>query len=110
MAEAATKSGAPARTRKPAAASATKAAAKPAQKPPAAPKTAAKPAAATKAAEAPPADDRVKVLLEFEFIGDTKTYAKFQPPADSGCVGTVYAPLGTDEVKVLLVSPAEVAE
>lgn len=37
---------------------------------------------------------------------DTKTYRKFTPPADSGCVGTIYVPHGTLEVRVLLVMPA----
>lgn len=36
--------------------------------------------------------------------GTTKTYAKFNFPDGSGCVGTVYAPLGTKVVKVRLES------
>lgn len=48
-----------------------------------------------------------RVTLELEPLEPTKSYAKFTPPAGSGCVGTFYAPLGTETVKVLLVSPAE---
>lgn len=36
----------------------------------------------------------------------TKNYAKFTAPSDSGCVGSLYVPLGTVEVKVLLIGPA----
>ncbi len=84
-----------------AAATAAKAPAKTAQKPPAAPK------AAAKVEEAPTAPETVKVQVNLVYTGDTKKYAKFEPPADSGCVGTFYAPLGTDEVKVLLILPPE---
>lgn len=37
-----------------------------------------------------------------EAAGVTKKYAKFTFPEGSGCVGTVYAPLGTKTVKVRL--------
>lgn len=87
-----------------AATTATKTAAKPAQKPAATTKT-------TKAVEeAPATPESVKVQVNLVYTGDTKKYAKFEPPADSGCVGTFYAPLGTDEVKVLLILPPEVVE
>jgi hypothetical protein len=42
-----------------------------------------------------------------DYAGDTKSYAVFTPPAGSGCVGKFYAPLGTEEVKLLLISAAE---
>lgn len=103
MAETATKTGAPSRTRKPAAATVTKAAAKPAQKPPTAAKATTKAAAPKATEEAPPADPREKVLVPFDYAGDTKSYAVFVPPADSGCVGKAYVPLGTEEVRVLLI-------
>lgn len=83
---------------------ATKTAAKPAQKAATAPKT-------TKATEeAPAAPETVKIQVNLVYTGDTKKYAKFEPPADSGCVGTFYAPLGTEEVKCLLILPPEVVE
>lgn len=74
--------------------------------------TKAAPAKATKATapKAAPAstgtDDRVKTPVILEFTGETKSYAVFVPPAGSGCVGKFYAPLGTEEVKVLLIGPA----
>jgi len=83
------------------AAATTKTAAKPTQKPATAPK--AKPPAE----ETPATPETVKVQVNLVYTGDTKKYAKFEPPADSGCVGTFYAPLGTDEVKVLLILPPE---
>ncbi|HVI70136.1 MAG TPA: hypothetical protein VM656_01445, partial [Pyrinomonadaceae bacterium] len=52
-------------------------------------------------------DGRRRVPVVLEYAGDTASYAKFKPPASSGCVGTYYAPLGTEEVKVLLIGPAE---
>lgn len=119
MAEATTKTGAPAR-RKPAAATkatpaATKAApAKAAQKPAAAPKTATKAAAKPPTAPAAqkPAEDEgtTRELVEFEFVTETKSYNVFQPPTDSGCVGKFYAPHGTLEVKALLIMEAEASE
>lgn len=107
MAETATKTGAPARTRKPAAAKPATATAKTAQKAAPATKTATKAPAAAKVEEAPPVDLRAKTLVAFDYAGDTKNFAKFSPPEDSGCAGTVYVPLGTEEVRVLLISGAE---
>lgn len=53
-------------------------------------------------------DNRERYQFEMVHAGDTKTYAKFAPPMGSGCVGTVYAPLGTRAVKVLMIGgPAE---
>ena len=53
-------------------------------------------------------DNRERYQFAMVHAGDTKTYAKFQPPAGSGCVGTLYAPLGTKEIKVLMIGgPAE---
>lgn len=77
--------------------------------------TTAKPAAAktaaAKPAEAPaPAEDADLVRVgpfELDANGETKSYAKFSPPADSGCVGTLYVPLGTEQVRVVLYGPAE---
>ena len=62
---------------------------------------------------AKPADDgRTKITFTLNHVEDTKSYAKFSLDTDvdgnkTGCVGTVYAPLGTEEVKVLFVGPAE---
>jgi hypothetical protein len=64
--------------------------------------------AETPTATAPrPADNKVRSTMVLEYVGDTKAYAKFTPAKGSGCVGTFYAPLGTTEVKVLLVSDGE---
>jgi hypothetical protein len=52
-------------------------------------------------------DGRTRVPVVLEYVGDTKSYAVFTPPKSSGCVGKFYAPLGTEEVKVLLIGPAE---
>ena len=56
--------------------------------------------------EETPKNDKTRILVVMEHMGDTKTYSKWQPPKDSGCVGTYYAPLGTEVVKVLLEGPA----
>jgi hypothetical protein len=63
-----------------------------------------KTAVATPAAAAETGEQRTTVALVP--AGETKTYAKFSPPDDSGCVGTFYAPLGTTDVRVLLIAPA----
>lgn len=47
-------------------------------------------------------EDSQKVGFRLEPSGETKQYAKFSPPADSGCVGSIYAPKGTKVIKVLL--------
>lgn len=75
-------------------------------------KATAKPAATPKAAATPPTteDGLTRVTLELVKGDDTKSFATFQPPKDSGCVGKFYAPLGTETVKVLLIGPADVAE
>lgn len=95
---------------------------------PAAPKAAAtKPAAkpATKAAapleppapvvEEAPADDRMAIVFAPAPKGATRRYTTFDLSMDidgnaTGCVGTVYAPPGTEEVKVQLIGPAGVFE
>lgn len=72
----------------------------------AAPKTA--PAASVAEVEAPPTaaetskGDRFVVELEYE--RDTKRYAKFNVPAslEGTMAGAIYAPLGTDTVKVAI--------
>jgi hypothetical protein len=51
--------------------------------------------------------ERTRVAFALVQGDDTKSYAKFTPPADSGCVGTLYVPLGTEEVKVAIFGPAE---
>lgn len=72
-------------------------------------KAAAKPAATKPAvASAPTADDgKRRFTVELEAAGETKSFAKFVPPKESGCVGQFYAPLGTETVKVLLIGPAD---
>lgn len=52
-------------------------------------------------------DGRTRVPVTLDPAGETKSYAVFVPPKSSGCVGKFYAPLGTEEVKVLLIGPAE---
>lgn len=100
MAETATKATTtPRRTRTPA---------KPAVKP------AAK-AAPAKAAPEPEAAATVKVAFAVAKGDETKSYQKFDLSKDldgnaTGCVGTVYAPLGTMEVKIQLVGPADVID
>ena len=47
------------------------------------------------------------IKFTMEAQAETKTYAKFTPPADSGCVGQLYVPKGTKVVKVLIEGPAE---
>lgn len=49
-------------------------------------------------ASAAPTADRVVVVLDH--IETTRTYEKFKPPADSGCVGNIYGPLGKKTAKV----------
>jgi len=44
------------------------------------------------------------VAFALEPLAPTKRWAKFGFPEGSGCVGTVYAPLGTKVVKVRLES------
>lgn len=63
---------------------------------------------APSATPAPASDDASQTRTAFALIkgDDTKTYSKFAYPEGSGCVGTFYAPLGTLEVKVLLIGPA----
>lgn len=67
--------------------------------------------AATKAAPPKPADDgRQKLTFSLAYIADTKSYSTWDLSKDvdanaTGCVGKLYAPLGTEEVKVLVVGP-----
>ena len=72
------------------------------------------PAKAAPAKAAPPAEEEVtKVAVTLgEAFEETKSYAKFNlkydaDGNDTGMVGTVYAPLGTEQVRVLLVGPAD---
>lgn len=48
-----------------------------------------------------------RLVVTLEYVGDTKSYAKFVFPEDSVCAGTVYAPRGTQEVRVALRGGAE---
>lgn len=75
-----------------------------------APAKAAAPKAATPAktaAAAAPTTDRLMVTLEH--VGTTKSFEKFGFPDDCKgvVVGNVYAPLGTVEVKVLIVGAGD---
>jgi hypothetical protein len=51
--------------------------------------------------------DTTKIQFELVADGETKTYAKFRVPDGNGCVGSIYAPKGTQIVKVLLIGPAD---
>lgn len=63
--------------------------------------------AAAKAAPVKGEDGRVKTPIVLEHDSDTKSYSVFVPPKGCGCVGKFYAPLGTEEVKVLLIGASE---
>lgn len=67
----------------------------------AAPKTAT-PAPAATEPEAPATAD--KFVVDLEYVGDTKRYAKFEVPKslDGTMAGSIYVPLGTDKVKVAI--------
>lgn len=67
-----------------------------------APKTAPSAEVETPTVEASKATDRYVVELEYE--RDTKTYAKFNVPEElkGTMAGSIYAPLGTDTVKVAI--------
>lgn len=68
-------------------------------------KSAPKAAPAAKAEEATaPAGRQVH---NYTHERDTKSYAVFTPPADSGLKGSVYAPLGTVSVRLAVEGPAE---
>lgn len=105
-----TKTGAPARARKPVTKAAPAAAPKAPQKAAAAPKTT---RVATKAKAAtepvveennPPkdADGRERVLVAFEYSNTTKSFDVFKPAEESGVKGSLYVPHGTEEVRALL--------
>ena len=72
-------------------------------------KTTARPTPAAKAAA--PVEESTAAGKPFVFAldenGETKTYRKFSPPKSSGCVGTLYVPLGVTDVKVALVGDTE---
>lgn len=90
MAEA-TKTAAPARTRRtPAKTAATKPAAKTA------------PVAEPTAETTEPKTDRF--VVELDFVGNTASYARFNVPTSlkGTMVGSIYAPHGTDKVKVAI--------
>lgn len=68
---------------------------------------AAKPAAAPVETPAAPVDDAGQLRLVYEKGEDTKSYTIFHPPTDSGVVGKMYCPHGTQEVRVLLIVDTE---
>lgn len=72
----------------------------------AAPAKAAKPAATKPAAAEAPAPDDGRVRLELEYVSDTANYSKFAVPGElkGTMVGSIYAPLGTSRVVILVVS------
>jgi hypothetical protein len=65
----------------------------------AAPKTA---APRKTASRVKPAETVDATAFALEPDGQTKSYVKFKFPGSTGCVGTVYVPLGTKVVKVRL--------
>ena len=86
----------------------------------AAPKTTTAKAAPKAAPKVTPTDDveetasadltRFTMELEPHRDGDAKSYARFVPPAGTGCVGTLYVPLGTVKVKVLVIGETDTEE
>jgi len=54
-----------------------------------------------------PDDGLVRTPMVLIDAGNTKNYAKFVPPAGSGVTGALYAPLGTAQIRVLLLTPNE---
>lgn len=68
-------------------------------------RTATKAAPATPPAEGATAEVEVNVF-DCEHQGDTKSYSKWAPPENVGCVGNIYAPLGTTAVRVKVETPA----
>lgn len=100
--EAATTTTRPARTRTRAAAASTPAA-KPA-------KAAPKAAAAAKAE--PTVTEVTRFTVELEHSATTKSFEKFVFPDDMKgvVVGTVYAPIGTETVKVLVIGKGDAGE
>jgi len=76
---------------------------------PAAAKTTPAKAAAAKAE--PTVTNVDKFTVDFEYVADTKQYAKFQAPDNMKgvVVGNIYAPLGTRTLKVLVVGATDEA-
>lgn len=71
---------------------------------------AAKPALAKEAATTPQADTAANVTrlkVELEFVTETKSYAKFAAPEGSGVVGSLYVPLGSERVVIMIVGPGD---
>lgn len=68
-----------------------------------------------KPAEAPKAETKTetkapegaRTVVALEHVNDTKNWSVWKPPAGLDMVGSIYAPLGTTEVRVLAVGPAE---
>lgn len=75
---------------------------------PAPAKAAAKPAAKVEA----PKNEVTRFTIELEHAGTTKSYEKFAVPDSykGTVVGSVYAPLGTERVAVLIVGPGDAGE
>ena len=55
-------------------------------------------------------DDTTKVTFVLEQGEDTKSYAVFSPAPNTGCVGKLYVPKGTQVVRMQLVGPADVVK
>lgn len=73
---------------------------------------AAKAAPKTAPAEEEAENGHTVITFQVPHTVDTKSYAKFDLATDvdgnaTGCVGSVYAPLGTEVVKVRLEGPAD---
>lgn len=61
----------------------------------------------TAQSEAVESTEPTKIRFKLEAQDETKNYAPFSPPADSGCVGKLYVPKGTEAVHILLVGPGD---
>lgn len=73
-------------------------------------------AAKTTTAKAAPvkqeAENVTRFKVELEHAGDTKSYSKFVVPDNlkGTCVGSIYAPLGTERVVILVAGPGDSGE
>ena len=72
------------------------------------PKTTATPSAADTEVKAEQQTTADRFVVELEYERDTKRYAKFNIPAslEGTMAGSIYAPLGTDTVKVAIMGVA----
>lgn len=78
----------------------------------AAPAKAAKPAAKAEPAAEPTKTTVTRFTVELEPAGDTKSYSKFVVPDSykGTVVGSIYAPLGTEVVKILVAGAGDTGE